>query len=448
MTIIQKFNNYFKSDDEINAVKEYLTNEERPEQYKPRWKTKFKNFVVEDNKLIYKPLNLIVVQFSKINETLKTEYNDDKVTGKGIRHFYKYIVSKYINIKRDDVNKFLKGDQQYQMTRSIVYRTNKPIISKYPNQLWGIDLIDLNPYETNNKKFRYIITVVDIFSRKVWLEMSKDKTANIIKNQLKKIIQRAKVSPNSIMSDNGLEFQGEFSDYCKEHNIKQRFIRSQTPQANGVVERKNQEVRKILRDLMLKNNTLKWIDYLDEIEYNLNHTYVDTIKTTPDEIWSSDKEAIREKVKHLPASSNTKKYKQIMAQDNLNDLFKKDIEKFKHQDDFNLDDQVRVKMSSIFSNIRKLIKDKHTKQIVVTYTPEVFTVSKIVKSQKSPLERNRYLLTNAKGETLNIGENQANKYFYGSELLLVPDGDEKPTITMDRALVLNKVKRNNNDVNY
>ena len=36
-------------------------------------------------------------------------------------------------------------------------------------------------------------------------------------------------------------------------------------------------------------------------------------------------EAIREKVKHLPASSNTKKYKQIMAQDNLNDLFKKDI---------------------------------------------------------------------------------------------------------------------------
>ena len=105
-------------------------------------------------------------------------------------------------------------------------------------------------------------------------------------------------------------------------------------------------------------------------------------------------------------------------------------------------------MSSIFSNIRKLIKDKHTKQIVVTYTPEVFTVSKVIKSIKSPLERNRYLLTNSKGETLSIGENANNKYFYGSELLLVPDGGEKSTITMDRALVLNKVKRNNNDVNY
>ncbi len=79
-------------------------------------------------------------------------------------------------------------------------------------------------------------------------------------------------------------FRGEFSTFCKDNIIAQRFIRSQTPQANGVVERKNQEIRKILRDLMLKHNTLEWIDFLDEIEYNLNHTYSDTIKASPDEL--------------------------------------------------------------------------------------------------------------------------------------------------------------------
>jgi hypothetical protein len=49
---------------------------------------------------------------------------------------------------------------------------------------------------------------------------------------------------------------------------------------------------------------------------------------------------------------------------------------------------------------------------------------------------------------LNVGDNQATKYFYGSELILVPDGEENEPITMHRALELNKVERNNNDVNY
>ena len=44
----------------------------------------------------------------------------------------------------------LKKQMNYQMTRPISKRINKPIVADYPNQLWCIDLIDLNLYLGHN----------------------------------------------------------------------------------------------------------------------------------------------------------------------------------------------------------------------------------------------------------------------------------------------------------
>ncbi len=77
----------------------------------------------------------------------KIPFNDDSNTiGKGVTNFYKYVISKFINITREDVNNFLSTKGFYQVSQSITKRINKPIISKYPNQMWGIDLIDMNEY--------------------------------------------------------------------------------------------------------------------------------------------------------------------------------------------------------------------------------------------------------------------------------------------------------------
>jgi IS30 family transposase len=309
MTLIQKLNNYFRDDSEINDAITYLTAKIIPKHIKneSRYVEKLKHFVVKDGKLIYNPkeikledknfitkqsaYNLEVIPKTEIENVLSKEYNDNKVIGKGVRQFYKYITSKYINIKREDIEEFLRSHQQYQLTRPISHRTNKPIVAKYPNQLWAIDLIDLSPYTDYNYQNRYIITVVDIFSRKIWIEKSKEKSALVIQKEFAKICNRANIKPNSLMSDNGGEFLGEFSEYCKDNDIKQRFVRSHTAQANGVVERKNQEIRKLIKALMIKTNSLKWMNFLDDIEYNLNRTYSSVIKATPEEIWTPDKDS-------------------------------------------------------------------------------------------------------------------------------------------------------------
>jgi len=108
-------------------------------------------------------------------------------------------------------------------------------------------------------------------------------------------------------------------------------------------------------------------------------------------------------------------------------------------------DIVRVKMSSIFANVRKALKAKEGKNIVVTYTPELFRVRKVI-VPRGVLERKRYVLENEDEKILS--KNNTAVQFYASELLLWDGGNNDTEITMERALELNKVNRNENDVDF
>jgi hypothetical protein len=98
-----KLNQYFEKDSDINAVIRYLNNKIYPNDVetiedRSKFRKKFKKFKVVDNKLIYEPKNLIVIQKRSVNKTLKTEYKNN--FGSGIVNFYKTIRTKYLNIKR------------------------------------------------------------------------------------------------------------------------------------------------------------------------------------------------------------------------------------------------------------------------------------------------------------------------------------------------------------
>jgi hypothetical protein len=194
--------------------------------------------VVDDDGLVFIPLGLKVIPKSKTQEVLEELYtNEDVGIGKGIVALYKFVRRHYINITRKDVASFIQNQTNYQLTKAVENRVNKPIISYYPNSLWCLNLIDMSSYEKQNSRYRYIMTIVDVFSRNIWLEKMKTKDAISARETIKRAIDKAGISPNDLISDNGTEFLGEFTEYCKEQEIKQRFSTAYLPQANGIVER-------------------------------------------------------------------------------------------------------------------------------------------------------------------------------------------------------------------
>lgn len=442
--LMRTLNNLFYKEDTLPEFRSYLENKNayKNEEYKNKFKQPpFTKFKLINGLIVHVPTKMVVIENDEQKEKALNELFDDSNTwGKGMVQFYKYVATKFINITREDIYNYLQTKGFFQMTQNIKKRTNKPIVAKYNNQTWAIDLIDLNEHVKANKGWRYIMTIVDIFSRKVWLKKLKQKEANETKDALEQLINELGIKPKYVMQDNGTEWLGEFEIYCKENNIKQLFTRSYSPEANGVVERMNKEIRKIIRAFFVRNYNTIWHSILDKVQDNKNQTYNQSVKGKPDDIWTPTYELTTKGV--LP--DRDFKFK---ARKSLLDKAEAKIKKFKEEDNLQEGELVRVKMSSIFANIRRLVKEGNTKQIIVTYTPEIFIVSKVVKVRNNLLERNKYVLENADGKILK--KNGVTQMFYASELLRFKGEDASDVdISMEMALKLNNVETNKNDVDY
>ena len=79
-----------------------------------------------------------------------------------------------------------------------------PYTATIIDDVWEMDLPDLSSLSKYNDKYKYLLNVIDIFSRYAWSVTLKDKTAYSITSALKYLFQNSK--PITIQSDNGTEF--------------------------------------------------------------------------------------------------------------------------------------------------------------------------------------------------------------------------------------------------
>ena len=149
----------FKTDEQYDKMRQKLR------------KQSVTNYELKDGKIFYKPLNLEIVKKSEVPSLLQQLFLTNSDTkSKGVKNLYYYLASKYGNITRKDIETFLQSDPDYILTHAPKPAINKPMVAYYPNQIWASDLIDLSNYSDKNNHFRYIMNVIDIFSRKVWLK--------------------------------------------------------------------------------------------------------------------------------------------------------------------------------------------------------------------------------------------------------------------------------------
>ena len=89
---------------------------------------------------------------------------------------------------------------------------------------------------------RYIIVIVDDFSRYTWVEFLREKSeaCETLEILCKKLQNEKGALIVKIRSDHGKEFENAgFESFCVKNGIKREFLAPKTPQQNGVVERKN-----------------------------------------------------------------------------------------------------------------------------------------------------------------------------------------------------------------
>ena len=291
--VINTLNNYNWNDENINNIKNYILNGWLPSfktnYQKDKFIQRFKDFVIENDKIIYKPLNLEVVPNNKKDEILNEFYDGLKAIGSGKYNFYKKISSNYLNITRDYTNEFISKQSIYQMNTTTKHIINKPIIASACAERISIDLVSINNLAKHNDGYNQILTAIDYFSKKVWARPLKNKSKENVLDGIKSIIEEMKIKPHIIMSDNGGEFKNYYTiNYYKENDIKYIFTLPYAPESNGLIKNFNKQLRKMFREIFIRTNDLNWVHYLQICCDSKNSQFNKTTKHTANELWNQD----------------------------------------------------------------------------------------------------------------------------------------------------------------
>ena len=101
------------------------------------------------------------------------------------------------------------------------FATNKTDVY-YIDDIWSLGVLDLKDYgPENNRGYRYVLVVIDIFSKFGWTVPLKNKKAQTIKDSFENILINSKRKPILIESNRGKEFYNNiFQDFLDKNDIK------------------------------------------------------------------------------------------------------------------------------------------------------------------------------------------------------------------------------------
>ena len=181
-------------------------------------------------------------------------------------------------INKDLIKIFV--DEIYSKSPLRNYPTNK-IVYNHIDEIWSIDLADMIDYKTsNNKGFRYILIIIDNFSKYLWAIPLKNKYSQTITNEVSNILSTSKRKPLKIESDRGSEFYNSiFQNFLKSKNI-QHYSRY-TDKGPSIAERVIITIRNLLKKPVFLAGNANWLNELPSVIKQYNNTIHHSTKMTP-----------------------------------------------------------------------------------------------------------------------------------------------------------------------
>lgn len=162
------------------------------------------------------------------------------------------------------------------------YALNKPVRRNFPRapvivsglfDQFDMDLFSMAKFSEDNDGITNILVVIDVFSRKAWVQPLADKSAKSLLAAFAKIFPRGRNKPRRIRSDRGSEFTNrEVMRYFAQMGVHQ-FFSNNEKQANYAERFIKTLKTKIFRYLnTLSNNSKRYINVLQDLVTSYNNS--------------------------------------------------------------------------------------------------------------------------------------------------------------------------------
>ena len=160
------------------------------------------------------------------------------------------------------------------------------IIPLYKDETWSADLIDKSSLSKYNNNYKFILTVIDIFTKYAWAIPLKNKSGLSITNGFKLVLgenpQGGSESrePEKLWVDRGSEFYNKtFKSLLKEYETELYFTYSDLKAV--FIERFNRTLLHIINKPMFINGDGNWVNILNDAVLTYNNNIHSTINMTP-----------------------------------------------------------------------------------------------------------------------------------------------------------------------
>ena len=125
------------------------------------------------------------------------------------------------------------------------------------DEIWAADLIDMQAFSKDNNGIKYLLTVIDIFSKFVWIIPLKRKLDRKFANAFSMILREGR--PSKMLVDKGREYYNK--------NVQQlvELYSSENEDKSCVIERFNRAIKEICLSislLIIQENFLMYLTYL------------------------------------------------------------------------------------------------------------------------------------------------------------------------------------------
>ena len=132
-----------------------------------------------------------------------------------------------------------------------------------------------------NEGFRFLLHVIDIFSKYAWVIPLKDKKGVSTVNAFQKILDKSARKPSKIWVDKGSEFyNGYFKKWLKDNDIEMHHS-IHNEGKSVIAERFIRTLKNKIYKYVTSVSKNVYVDKLDDIVDDYNNTYHRTIKMKP-----------------------------------------------------------------------------------------------------------------------------------------------------------------------
>ena len=104
--------------------------------------------------------------------------------------------------------------------KSIKKFSKRKVHSSFRDNIWGVDVADMRLLSRQNKRIKYLLYAIDLFSKYAFVVLLRDKRGASIVEGFNEIVNDSNRRPNTIWVDQGSDFYNKvFKNWLKDEGI-------------------------------------------------------------------------------------------------------------------------------------------------------------------------------------------------------------------------------------